>query len=584
MAFLTNQKWYCSSVDWAAVAAWAATTAYAAGQLVRQNATPAVGSERVFACVIAGTSLASEPTWVTTQGAKTAEAAGPTWIEVTGKPGVNGDLTNTYTWAQARVVTTSPSLGVVIKNNAATHIFVCTTAGTVGASQPTFNTTAGATTTDSGAVWTCLGTVSAYAKYAAPWARLSLALAASSFSAAGEVVYVRDTHAATQAAAITYNAGNGTAAAPAVIICVDGGVVPPTTPAYTASESTTGANSILVHGFLSVDGVTFNAGSGANAAQCSLGTSSGSSSWARMTRCGFNVTGTLATGSTVNLGGVNGGTSTSVVELFDCTVAFGNASQGLNIGGLLTMVGGSVAATGTAPTVAITNPQRGGPFVFENVDFSAVTGTILGSASTGAIMYMTNCKTASGVTFAASMASALSTQLVVNNCSNAAVNNVYRKQSFWGSAVTETSITRVGGATDGTTPFSYAVTANSNARYVAPFSTEPLGVYNVTAGSPVTLTVELTTNTALTNDLAWLSVHYLANSGFPLGARITTRPGPLDANAALTTSSATWNGTAQTFKYKIALTFTPQMTGLVTAYFRLATAATVYLDPLPVLS
>src|ERR1700743_2932630 len=89
--------WYIDSSKYASVTAWAASTSIAAGALRRQLTTPAVGSERVFAAVVAGTTNSTEPTWTLTKGAKTTDNA-VTWQEVTGQPGVNGDLANTPNW------------------------------------------------------------------------------------------------------------------------------------------------------------------------------------------------------------------------------------------------------------------------------------------------------------------------------------------------------------------------------------------------------------------------------------------------------------------------------------------------------
>ncbi len=71
MANVGPNSWYCSSVGWAAVTAWPVSTALTAGTLCRQNTTPAVGSERVFAVTITGTTGGTEPTWVITKGVKT---------------------------------------------------------------------------------------------------------------------------------------------------------------------------------------------------------------------------------------------------------------------------------------------------------------------------------------------------------------------------------------------------------------------------------------------------------------------------------------------------------------------------------
>lgn len=83
-------NWYIGSTKYTAVAQWAALTSYSVGNLRRQLAAPTVGSERVFRCTTAGTSLASEPAWNLTAGATTTETVGPVWTEVTGQ--------STYGW------------------------------------------------------------------------------------------------------------------------------------------------------------------------------------------------------------------------------------------------------------------------------------------------------------------------------------------------------------------------------------------------------------------------------------------------------------------------------------------------------
>lgn len=75
--------WYVGSVQYTAVAQYANAHVYSVGDIVRQLAAPAVGSERCFRCTTAGTSGGSEPVWILTKGA-TTNAGTAVFTEVTG--------------------------------------------------------------------------------------------------------------------------------------------------------------------------------------------------------------------------------------------------------------------------------------------------------------------------------------------------------------------------------------------------------------------------------------------------------------------------------------------------------------------
>src|SRR5580765_6606485 len=245
---LVDQVWYVNAGDQSTTGHYAVAkrpqhTAVVAGQLCRQFTAPAVGSERVFVCIVAGTTAnVTDATWVLTRGAKTTDGTA-TWMEVTGQAGLNGDLTNTATWAQVKAVTPAV-LGQVIKRSNNASYQICTTAGAMSASEPSMNDTAGVTTTDTTAVWTSLGVVGNFTGGQAPFARLAAACATNWF-AAGNTVYVGDNHAESQATIISF-APTGTTATIGRILCHNhSGSYPPTALTTGATISTTGAVNIV---------------------------------------------------------------------------------------------------------------------------------------------------------------------------------------------------------------------------------------------------------------------------------------------------------------------------------------------------
>jgi len=161
---------------------WEASTAYSLNDLVQSTA----GDH--YECTTAGTSGGTEPTWDTDIGDTTSDGGGTlVWTRVEdyklashyGKamgqglrpivvlrkenvvteefyvPGTFGDDTQNIQvlWA----ATTAYSLGDVVRPAAEpAECYVCTTAGTSGASEPTWNTGVGDTTSDGGGtlVWT----------------------------------------------------------------------------------------------------------------------------------------------------------------------------------------------------------------------------------------------------------------------------------------------------------------------------------------------------------------------------------------------------------------------------------------------
>lgn len=102
--------WYVSSVNYAALAAWAASTPYTVGQIIKPLTVPA-NTAYVYRCTVAGTSGSSEPAWTGASGNNsTITSGGATFQNVTGQ--------STYGWAAAAgtLYTMSGSVGSRIAN------------------------------------------------------------------------------------------------------------------------------------------------------------------------------------------------------------------------------------------------------------------------------------------------------------------------------------------------------------------------------------------------------------------------------------------------------------------------------------
>ena len=249
-----------------------------------------------------------------------------------------------------------------------------------------------ATTTTVGAgVWTSLGPVGSFTKGAAPHARLANACATNWF-AAGNTVYVGDNHAESQATAITISSVTVATSATGKILCHNhSSSYPPassdlTTGASLATTSNVAINFTPLSAFY-IYGLTFKSGVGqsAGASSINVGSAGGSSqNWQYFDNCSFWLSNT--NGGILNVGG---SLTPGFVIFNNSTVKFANATSTMLLyaGSFIWQNTGLVLASGsvipTAGLIAAVNALFNGSAIIEGVDLSQISGSLIGTNSSG---------------------------------------------------------------------------------------------------------------------------------------------------------------------------------------------------------
>jgi len=500
------------------------------------------GNERVFVCVVAGTTAAFEPAWVTTARGSATTDNTVTWRECTGQPGVNGDLTNCPTWAQQKASSSTTSAGQIIQDAAADCLFMSTNGATIGASEPVWNKTAGATTTDNGVTWTSLGAPANFGAWAAPFARLN---AACAWGVAGNTFYMADDHAEVNAANQTINSSY------AIVLCVDHtAAVPPAASANLrtgASVTTSGSASltIIIQGY--VYGVTFNAGSGANGTSVSV---RNNGTRATYKNCVLNKLGTVANIFAVQFSG----TSNSGTILLDgTTLGFSAAFDSFDVTGGMVVTLRNCSLTGTAMGSAgfICQNHFGsaGTFIAEGCDFSTVlaNSAVAGNAAQSGRVSFFNCKLWSGVVLTPPPFGGV-VDIVSSGTSGISYYHAHAVQE--GTQTPDTAIVRTNGSSDGTTAFSWKIVTTSSTvftSWISPFESTPIAIWNQTTAANVTCTLNGIWNAAAlpnTDDI-WMDVQYMGSAATPIASFATNTKADLYATgAALAADTSAWDNLA----------------------------------------
>jgi hypothetical protein len=185
--------------------------------------------------------------------------------------------------------------------------------------------------------------------------------------------------------------------------------------------------------------------------------------------------------------------------------------------------------------------------VLEALDLSQLTGNLYAFNNNNQVgsLLVKDCKLNASMTIVQPAVPGFVCQIVRSDSSGTAYKSA--RYVYEGTETTETSITRVGGASDPTGQAqSRKIVTTANSQWLRPFKAEPYAIWNPTTAANVTVTVCGTVNAGAlpNNDDIWLEVEYLGSSASPLGTIVTTtKSNVLAANTAVASDSSTWNYT-----------------------------------------
>lgn len=459
------------------------------------------------------------------------------------------------------------------------RVYECTTPGTSGGTQPTWNTTVGGTTTDGTVTWTTRDITSW--TNASPYLHYAVNYRNGASPQGGDTLYVSNNHAESVAQTVNFNSAGFTT--PVNILCVNDGAIPPTTLATTATVTIIANSSISFLGFNYIYGISFNIGSTQTGAIFFNLATSSSGCKLYFDSCKLQL-GTTGVG-VLEIGNTGG---PQEITLNNTSVQFGSTASYMFINGSFDWKNTPSALLGSIPTILFRCASSAN-ILLDGVDISSTTGNILdGSGSVSIRAYLQNCKV--NANFLTNVLSTAPSQpgypsIKAHNCDSGATTYKLFEQNYYGSTRTETILVRTSGASDGTTPISWKMISASGSLFYGGLESPWISQWQNTTGSAKTATIEFLHDslTALTNADIYAEVEYFA----------TTNPGTSFANnraadilatpVAHTTSSTTWTTTGLTNPNKqyLQVSFTPGMVGPVRVkIYLLKPSYTVYIDPL----
>jgi hypothetical protein len=454
-----------------------------------------------------------------------------------------------YAGVAAFVASHAYNIGDLVKPTAPTFntswVFRCITAGT-SSTEPSWNTANNGTSTSGGATFTNVTGQSAYGWAAAAGSLYSITNIGTR-AVVGDRVFLSSDHSDSINAtfAISTNTGSAAFGLQQFLSVNRAGSVPPV-----AADLQNGASISTPGNVLTIDaycnlfwqGVTFSAGS-------NLNFNSSGTKEAYFKYCAFVLGSNSA--SRIAAGNV------AKVIWDNCTVQFGNTSQGITASGgsfdLLWINTPSAIVGGTLPGNLFNSSASYGMLATcRGVDLSAITGILLNSAGAAVFskVLLDSCKINGSVArfnLASNTASPAHDEIELVNCWDG-TNVLNERHTAAGDITTDRTTYLTSGAQDDIGNYSLRLASNANNdKFAFPLGSFWLDVENTLTGSSHTATVEVMSSASLNNDDISLLLEYMSTSGSSVASFISSLPATvLTAGSALSTSTATW-GLVPTF-------------------------------------
>lgn len=461
------------------------------------------------------------------------------------------------------------------------YVFRCTTAGTSGASEPSWPTTNNGTVTNGGAVFTNVTGQSTYSWSAPAGTLLTIC---STRPVVGDRVFLSSDHSESSslATSYTFNASTEGFGSTQLISVNRAGSTPPVVSDIQngAAITTTGASNITINGYCCLfwQGMTFTSGN-------HIGLNGSGAKAHYYKNCAFVIN-----SSTNNLR-IGSSTSPAKVTFDNTTVQFGMTSH--SFGFLfaspfeLVWINTPSAIVGaTLPTTLFNNVANATMLVTcRGVDLSAITGTLVsgGTAAADTKVLLDSCKIASSVTRYGTPGAASTgyDEVELVNCYDG-TSFISERNTSAGSVVSDFSTYLNFGAQDDIGNYSHRIVSSTRSDFaVLTLDSFWLDRENTITGSPKTATVEIISSAVLTNNDIKLKLEYQGTAGSPVMKFDESLASVLTPAAALPSSSVTWNNPPATpQKQKLQVTFTPQVAGRVRGLVQLGKVSTaVWVDP-----